>query len=160
MAKNNTPYSHVGIALRVKKSTLMGKEPEPNEQEQLFIIESTQNSHDVEDYFERTVRRGVTIFLLEERLRKIDSTAIWHIPVLSPLKEHEVQRLLNKAMELYRQRIHYDKKQLWPFYFGHQNAEDLHEVRKKKKRKEKKSFSNYFFSFVLKRCSAQNWLRV
>jgi len=128
MSKDNTTYSHVGIALRVSESVFLGNDPKEGEKEKLFIVESTQNSHEVPDYFDGKVRHGVTIFLLEERLRRIDSNCAWHVPLLYPLVPTEVQKLLAKVRDLYFKEVKYDMVQLWPFYFGHQNKEDLHEL--------------------------------
>jgi len=117
----DTPYSHVGIAVR------MPDPKHPEKKEQLFVMESTHNALNVPDHLTGEVRRGVTIFVYQERLRRIDCMASWHIPLVKPLNEKESQKFIDIAMELHKKGIKYDTKQLITFFFMHNN-EDLAEL--------------------------------
>eukprot|EP01118_Nematostelium_gracile_P006429 TRINITY_DN206_c0_g1_i2.p1 TRINITY_DN206_c0_g1~~TRINITY_DN206_c0_g1_i2.p1 ORF type:complete len:261 (-),score=74.65 TRINITY_DN206_c0_g1_i2:19-801(-) len=117
----DSPYSHLGIVVRMN-------DPFTN-QEELFIAESTHNSWQVEDYFEKVPRKGVTVFKLEERMKRIDAMTAWHLPLRNPLDSEEKSKLIDLIMRLHDGKIRYDIRQLIEFSLPfRENKEDLTEL--------------------------------
>jgi hypothetical protein len=116
----DSPYSHLGVVIRM---------PDPfTGKEEIFIVESTQNLWNVEDYIEKIPRKGVTLFKLEERIRRIDAFTAWHLPLKIPLNSKEKSDLISLAMKLHEGKIRYDIKQLLEFMAGRECKEDLREL--------------------------------
>jgi len=118
----DTPYSHLGTIIR------MPDPKSPDKEEKVFIMESTHNALDVPDHLTGNVHRGVTIFVLKERLRRMDCVASWHIPLAKPLNSKENTKYIEKGLELHAKGIRYDTKQLVSFLLGQHNSEDLSEL--------------------------------
>jgi len=133
--KTDISVSHLGIALKIKPSqwsTDQKRLPSPNydiphdpDAEMIFVVESTSNVTDKQEYFDDQIRRGVNIFSLSNRIRTIDCRGIWHFPLANPLTAEEEKKLFDYLKFQYDRRAAYDVEQMVHLGLTNQNPEDL-----------------------------------
>jgi len=117
IGKLDAPFSHVGLVLRIKPSEFVqrkrpyGPNADPNA-ENIFLVECTGNALKQLDFFDDEVRKGVNVFPFFERIKTIDSRAIWHIPLIEPLLPDKKAQLIAYIKDLYIKKVQYDTKQM------------------------------------------------
>jgi len=138
-SKLNNPVSHVGLILKMQDAEFSDKQGRigNNPGEKLFVLESHEydsekdwvqpsGSNPIVDYFEGKAMDGVNLFLLHDRIRNIDSRAIWHIPLIEPLHSAQREKLIDACRQVYQARLRFDYRQMVTLGVpGHENKQDL-----------------------------------
>jgi hypothetical protein len=136
----HTPYSHVGIAIRMvdpkkkqqstssessssaSSSELSSSSEEQEQQEkELFLIEA---DWDDQDYLINEEVYGIIVNRFEERMHNYEGDVIWHCPLKQPLSEEEEDTLAAYLMDLKAKKVKFDMKQGLKLMAHIKNKED------------------------------------
>jgi len=130
----HTPYSHVGMIVKMKDITKTKLEEQT---EEIFVVEA---DWDDGDHFSDNAIYGIVANKFEDRMKSYIGDVIWVAPLKQPLSENQCKAIVDYVWECKNTRVKFDMSQGLKLSLHVQNVESPKSV-----------FCSEFVAFALKK---------